>query len=101
ENMCSLRVFPSLTQSGHRLCIAAMILMPLSALSKYTFKPIRCCLLSLGADMKRREFLSALSGAVAWPLTTQTLEFKKDRRLPFLGAAGLYVPYSYRLRDPE
>jgi len=39
------------------------------ALSKHSFGPIRCHLLSLGADMRRREFLGALSGAAAaWPV---------------------------------
>jgi putative ABC transport system substrate-binding protein len=33
-------------------------------LSKHSFEPIRCRLLNLGADMKRREFLVGLAGAV-------------------------------------
>ena len=33
--------------------------------SKYSFEPVRCCLLSLGADMRRREFLGVLGGAAA------------------------------------
>ena len=34
-------------------------------LSKHSFEPIRCCVLSLGADMRRREFLGVLGGAAA------------------------------------
>jgi hypothetical protein len=34
-------------------------------LSKYSIKPIRCRLLGLGTDMRRREFITLLGGAFA------------------------------------
>src|ERR1700720_639240 len=37
-------------------------------LSKYSFEPIQCWPLSLGADMRRREFISLLGVAATWPL---------------------------------
>jgi tetratricopeptide (TPR) repeat protein len=40
-----------------------MVLMPISALSKYSFGPIQCYLLRFGADMQRREFITLLYGA--------------------------------------
>src|SRR6187401_2335334 len=37
-------------------------------LSKHSFEPIRCFVQSLGASMRRREFLGAIAGAAAtWP----------------------------------
>ena len=82
-----------MTQRGHRTASHVAGANPGFALPKHSVELVRCRLLSQGADMRRREFLTILSGAAMAPLVwPDDALAQQPRNSPTIGFLGTTTP---------
>src|SRR5215203_1502398 len=69
-----------------------------SALSKCSFEAIRCLELTVGADMRRRDFIAAFGGVAVTSLAELPFARAQTRQLPIIGF--LHTASAERFRSP-
>jgi putative ABC transport system substrate-binding protein len=72
-----------------------MVLKSVHPLSTHSFVPIQCCLLSLGVDMRRREFIGLIGSMVASPLVARAQQSTSVARIGYLNTSDASTAANY------